>query len=84
MSRSLGQEQQAIAVTLETLQLYPEDSEVTYQAALVYALVGELHSALVNATKALDRGVRPRWFKIPGFEALRASPSFSELLASRT
>ncbi len=76
----LGDGQRAVASALETLQAQPEDSEVAYQAALVYALVGETTSALVNAEKALERGVQIRWFNIPGFESLRSEEGFQALL----
>ncbi len=76
----LGDSQRAVAVTLETLQKYPEHSEVAYQAALVYTLVGETASALVNVEKALAMGVQPRWFTIPGFDVLGADPRFQVLL----
>ncbi len=77
----LDEDQRAVAVTLGTLQRHPEDAEVTYQAALVYALVGETASALVNVEKALGRGIQPRWFTIPGFGDLESDPRFRTLLA---
>ena len=79
----LGQARRAVAVTLGTLQKYPDDAEVAYYAALVYALVGEPASALVNAERALGRGYQPRWFEFPGFEALRSDPRFQALVGSR-
>jgi hypothetical protein len=53
---------------------------VIYQAALVYALAGERTSALVNVEKALARGIRPRFFKTPGFDSLKPDPRFQSLL----
>jgi tetratricopeptide (TPR) repeat protein len=76
----LGEAQRAITVTLETLQKHPDDAEVAYQAALVYALVGESTSALVNVERALGRGIKPRQFGIPGFESLRSDPRFQALI----
>jgi serine/threonine-protein kinase len=76
----LGDFERAVAETLDTLQRHPEDAEVAYQAALVYALAGERASALANVERALERGVQPRWFRIPGFESLADHPRFRELV----
>ena len=76
----LGETQRAAAVTLETLQQNPEHAEVAYQAALVYTLLGEPSSALVNVERALERGFQPRQFDIPSFEPLRSDPRFAQLI----
>ncbi|MCH9647457.1 MAG: protein kinase [Deltaproteobacteria bacterium] len=77
----LDRHREAIEVTLETLQEHPEHPEVRYQAALVYAIVGETNSALVNVEQALRRGVLPRWFHVPGFEALASNSRFQALIS---
>ena len=78
----LGDARQAVAIVLETLQQYPQDAEVTYQAALVYSLVGEQASALASAKKALAMGVQPVWFRLPAFADLRADPQLAQQLES--
>lgn len=78
----LGEAQRAAAVTLETLQKHADHAEVAYQAALVYALVGEPASALVNVERALERGFQPRQFAIPVFAPLRDDPRFQALIAT--
>jgi hypothetical protein len=66
---------------LETFQAQPGDAEVAYQTALVLALAGDDAAALAVAGKALDLGIRPRWFSLPGFERLRADPGLHPRLA---
>ncbi|MEM7354286.1 MAG: protein kinase [Acidobacteriota bacterium] len=76
----LGHSQQAVAMTLETLQKHPDHAEVAYQAALVYALVGEPASAIVSVERALARGFQPRQFAIPSFDSLRSDARFKALV----
>jgi hypothetical protein len=66
-------------MALEALQESPQDSEVTYQAAAVFALAGEDSSALALVRKARDLGVQARWFSVPAFEGLRADAGFQAL-----
>jgi serine/threonine-protein kinase len=75
----LGRTHEAVALVLDTLAASPEEPEVTYQAALVFALAGEKNSALALARKAVDLGVQPRWLSVPGFESLSADPAFRAL-----
>jgi serine/threonine-protein kinase len=76
----LGESQRAVSVTLDMLQRNPEDLQVVYTAALVYALAGDVSSALVNTENALAKGYQPRWFMIPDFDVLKADPRFRALL----
>lgn len=73
----LGAAEEAVALALDTLNQHAEDAEVTYQAALVFALAGEGASARATARRALEMGVQPRWFGIPGFEVLGGAPTFA-------
>ena len=77
----LGRTREAVALALDTFQSNPEESEVAYQTALVLSLAGDEDSALAAAGKALDLGIRPRWFTLPGFERLRADPDLRKRLS---
>ena len=55
----------------EALRRQPDHPGVAYEAALVYALLGDQASALWNAQRALELGVEPRWFAFPWFAPLR-------------
>jgi len=76
----LGQGREAVAAIQEASRLAPADGDVAYEAALVYAVLGESSSALVSAEKALQLGYDPRWFAFPWFDRLRADPHFRSLL----
>lgn len=75
-----GRVKAAVELAQETLQIHPQEAQVTYQVAMVYALAGELTSALVNAERAYELGVQSRWFKVPAFGPLRDEPSLTALL----
>jgi serine/threonine-protein kinase len=79
----LGEGRKAVEIVLEALQASPEDADVAFQAALVFALAGERASALALTRKALDLGYQPRWFAIPPFEGLRSDPEFRKLISRR-
>jgi serine/threonine-protein kinase len=68
----LDRASEAVAAVQEALRLDPESPGKAYEASLVYALVGDQTSALLNARRALDRGFDPRWFAFPWFNPLRA------------
>lgn len=76
----LGQNQQAIAAIHDALLLAPEDGAIAYEAALVYALLGETESALLQAKTAVQQGFQPLWFILPWFDSLRSRSEFSSLL----
>jgi serine/threonine-protein kinase len=77
----LGRGPQAVDAVQEALRLAPDQGPVAYEAAVVYALVGEEESALVNVEKALRLGFEPRWFSFPWFDPLRKRPEWQMLLA---
>jgi serine/threonine-protein kinase len=78
----LGQGPQAVVALQEAFRLAPDRGPVAYEAAVVYSLLGEEDSALVNAEKAIRSGLGLRWFSFPWFEALRRHPRFQEVMAA--
>lgn len=78
----LGRSREAVEASQLTLQQYPKHPEVVYLASLVYAIVGDRASSLVNVKAALEQGTQPRWFNISGFDPLRGDPEFQALLAA--
>lgn len=76
----LGSSGEAVEITQRTLQQNPEDPEILYLASVVYALVGDRSSALLNARLARAKGTQPRWFSIAAFDALRDDPELRRLL----
>jgi len=76
----LGDAVPAVALTIEALGDGDRDAQVLFQAAIIYAICGEQNHAIVQAREARRRGLSAKWFSIPGFESLRATPAFQELL----
>ena len=66
------------------LRKAPDSPEVALIAALVYSLVGDQSSALVNATNAVEMGVNTRWFSFPGYEPLLEDSEFRALIEADT
>ena len=66
----LGRRHEAVAAAQRALELAPEVAEARYEAALVYALTGDLSLARVNAETAREMGISPRWFELPWFDPL--------------
>jgi serine/threonine protein kinase/tetratricopeptide (TPR) repeat protein len=79
----LGQSLPAVTAAQEASRRAPDDAAVAFETSLVYALLGEDASALVNAGKALKLGYDPRFFNLPWFGAVRARPDFQSLLRPR-
>ena len=78
----LGRLEAAVAVTLKTLQEHPDHGEVAFQAAVVYVLAGEKRSVLACTETALAKGIQPRWFHSPMFDAIQDDPRFRQILAT--
>jgi serine/threonine-protein kinase len=78
----LDRETDAVVLVQRALQTAPEHPQAAFEAAVVYALVGEDRSALVNSRRALELGYEPVWFRFPWFDDLRDDPEFKRLLGS--
>ncbi len=76
----LGRGPEAVEAIQEAIRFGPKNAQVAYEAALVYALLGEESSSLTNARRALALGYEPRWFGFPWFAKLRARPDFRTLV----
>ncbi len=76
----LGETREAVALTQGIHLDDPENSELAFQAAIVYSAAGDRTSALVAAEKALRGGVQPRWFALPWLGELRQEPELQKLL----
>jgi serine/threonine-protein kinase len=77
----LGRGLDAVTAIREALRLAPESNAPAFEAAVVYALLGEETSALASAEAALKSGCSASWFSLPWFDRLRANPQFRDALA---
>jgi len=77
----LNRTEEAVRLTLSTLQANPGNYDVLLQAAIVYALVGDANASYAAAASALEKGLQPRWLAVPAFNVLRNEPRFKNLLA---
>lgn len=73
----LGEASEAVADVEEAIRHNPESSAVRFEAALVYALVGDLTSARRNRQRALELGLEERWFSLAPFDVLKSKASRS-------
>jgi eukaryotic-like serine/threonine-protein kinase len=73
----LGRPGEAVELAQQILPVARDNPQAAYEASLVYTLVGDRSSALVNVRRALAGGVEPVWFRIPWFDPLRSSPELS-------
>lgn len=76
----LGRDREAVTAIQRALQLAPDNPQVSFEAAIVYSLLNETASALVNAERALRGGISPRWLRLPWLDALRREAAFQKLL----
>ena len=75
----LGEPARAVESIQQALQRMPDNAQLAFEAAVVYAVIGDRNSALFNARRAADRGLDARWFRFPWFDALRDDPAFPVL-----
>src|SRR4029077_20691318 len=57
----------AVTAIRDALRLSPESNAPAFEAAVVYALLGERTSAIANSEAALKSGYATSWFSLPWF-----------------
>jgi tetratricopeptide (TPR) repeat protein len=67
----LERKTEAAAAVGRAVAAAPDNPQAAYEAALVYAVIGEPASALANARRAVKGGFEKRWFGLRYFESLR-------------
>lgn len=80
----LGDGTGAVEAVQRMLRLTPEEPQITYEASLVYTLLGDRNAALFNAKRALELGVAPKLFELIWFDPLRSEPVFQKALQIRS
>ncbi len=78
----LGRAREAAVAVQRATAAAPENPQLAYEAALVYALIGDRSSALASAERAVSGGVDRRSFALPFFDSLRGTPDWSKLFAA--
>lgn len=78
----LGRATAAAAAIQAATASAPSNSQLAYEAALVYALIGEPSSALASAERAVSAGFDRRWFALPFFDSVRATQGWEGILAA--
>lgn len=68
----LGSSESAIAAAQEGLRATTENAEALYQAAVVYALVGDRAATIRYGRRAIEKGFELRWFALPWFNDVRS------------
>ncbi len=75
----LGENEKSLAAIQQALRLTPDNGQLSYEAAVVYVLIGDRGSALYHAQKAAAQKVDVHWFALPFFDPLRNEPTFQAL-----
>ncbi|AOS95759.1 Serine/threonine-protein kinase PrkC [Microbulbifer aggregans] len=79
---TLGQISEAIAMINDLVKTAPEDTDIKYSAAQVFALAGEWRSANYYIEQLIDQGMSAAWFKLPALQQLCTQPQTSEKVAA--
>lgn len=75
----LGESEKSLAAIQQALRLTPNNGQLSYEAAVVYVLIGDRVSALFHARQAAEQKVDANWFALPFFDPLRNEPAFQAL-----
>jgi tetratricopeptide (TPR) repeat protein len=75
----LGDTEKSLAAIQQALRLTPDNGQLSYEAAVVYILIGDRGSALFQARQAAAQKVDANWFALPFFDPLRDEPAFQAL-----
>jgi tetratricopeptide (TPR) repeat protein len=80
----LGETDQAVEAIQQALRLSPDNGQLAYEAAVVYAVIGDRGSAVFYARRAIAQRVDPNWLALPFFDPLRGEPAFQLLARPRS
>ncbi|HSS50512.1 MAG TPA: hypothetical protein VLX28_16370, partial [Thermoanaerobaculia bacterium] len=72
----LGRRTEAAATIQQAMIAAPDNPDMAFDAALVYAVIGDTSSARASADRALGHGFNRHWFSLPWFGSLRQDPDF--------
>ncbi|SHF15525.1 serine/threonine protein kinase [Microbulbifer donghaiensis] len=72
---NLGEVSMGIALAHALLKKSPDDTDVKYSAAQIYAIAGEWRSANYFLEQLLQQGMSADWFRLPAFRRLCARES---------
>ena len=75
----LGEHPRAVGILQTALDRAPDQSQLAFEAALVYTLAGERYSALHQAHRALEGGLDRRWLELTWFDRWRGDPGWRAL-----
>lgn len=73
------QHMQAVELLQQAQVKSPQSAEVAYAGALIYSLLGERVSAVVQVERALTLGMGTVWFSLPWFNGLCSDSRFLSL-----
>ncbi len=79
-SAHLGNLRQAVQAVQSEIRIAPNEPQTFFDAALVYAVLGDRTTTVVYAERAVHLGLNPRWLQLPYFRTVRADPAFAALI----
>jgi len=79
----LGESEKSLQAIQQALRLTPNNGQLSYEAAVVYVVIGDRGSALFHARQAAAQNVEANWFALPFFDPLRNEPTFQALARPR-
>ena len=79
----VGETEKSLAALQQALRLTPNNGWLSYEAAVVYVVIGDHGSALYHARQAAAQKVDANWFALPFFDPLRKEPAFKALTRTR-
>jgi len=78
----LGENELSIRALDSAKKISADNSEVTFTAALIYTLIGEETSAIINVEEALKNNVGVVWFNLPWFDKLCNNKKFIFIISN--
>ncbi|WP_444896069.1 protein kinase domain-containing protein [Microbulbifer sp. SSSA005] len=79
---NLNQHAESIVILNKLLKMNQDDTDITYSAALIYALSEEWRSASYYIEELIELGMGAEWFALPAFKKLCTQPQTSQKVMS--